>query len=58
MIDARQRCNRLADPYVWLDGYILAGLGELGRRHDHPQTAAWTEALDRLVARTGMAFGG
>lgn len=57
MIDARQRADRLVDPYVWLDGYILSGLGDLGRRHDHPQTAVWTDALDRLVARTGMSFG-
>lgn len=54
MIDARIRCNRLADPYVWLEGYILQALCELGRRHGHPETASWADALDLLTDRTRM----
>lgn len=54
MIDARARCNRLADPYVWLEGYILDALCELGRKHGHPRTASWVEALDVLTDRTRM----
>ncbi|KRC61249.1 hypothetical protein ASE14_10095 [Agromyces sp. Root81] len=57
MVDARVRCNRLADPYVWLEGYILEALGELGRRHGHPQTPSWVEALDLLTDRTRMWVG-
>ena len=30
LLDARLRTNRLADPYVWLDVYILDALCELG----------------------------
>jgi DNA-binding SARP family transcriptional activator len=52
--DARVRCNRLSDPYVWLDGYILEAQCELGRRHGHPDTRRWIETLQELAARTGM----
>ena len=54
MIDARVRCNRLADPYVWLEGYILDALCELGRTHGHPQTQSWTDTLAVLTDRTRM----
>ena len=52
--DARVRSNRLADPYVWLDAYILDALCDLGRRHRHPDTQRWVEALRELASRTGM----
>lgn len=52
--DARIRSNRLADPYVWLDVYILDALCELGRRHRHPQTRRWVETMRDLASRTGM----
>jgi hypothetical protein len=54
LTDARTRCNRLADPYVWLDGYILDAQCELGRRHGHPDTRLWIETMRRLASRTGM----
>jgi hypothetical protein len=52
--DARARANRLADPYVWLDAYILDAQCALGRQHGHPATAQWVEAMRRLASRTGM----
>jgi DNA-binding SARP family transcriptional activator len=52
--EAHARSNRLADPYVWLDGYILDTQCELGRRHGHPQTRAWVEAMRNLASRCGM----
>jgi hypothetical protein len=52
--DARARANRLADPYVWLDGYILDAQCELGRRHHHPDTTAWVETMRNLASRSGM----
>ncbi len=52
--EARVRSNRLADPYVWLDAHILDALCELGRRHRHPDTRRWVDALRELAARTGM----
>ena len=54
LADARVRCNRLADPYVWLDGYILDAQCELGRRHDHPATKQWVDTMRELASRTGM----
>ena len=54
LAEARTRANRLADPYVWLDALILAAQCELGRRHDHPDTPQWTDALRHLTARTGI----
>ncbi|GEM_PF-1610476 len=52
--DARTRSNRLADPYVWLDGYILDAQCELGLRHGHADTKLWVEAMRKLASRTGM----
>ena len=52
--DARVRSNRLADPYVWLDVHILDALCELGRKHGHPDTPRWVEAMRELASRTGM----
>jgi len=54
LADARARAGRLADPYVWLDGYILDAQCELGRRHGHPDTGAWLETLRNLASRSGM----
>jgi tetratricopeptide (TPR) repeat protein len=54
LADARVRCNRLSDPYVWLDGYILDAQCQLGVRHGHPDTAMWVGALRDLASRTGM----
>jgi DNA-binding SARP family transcriptional activator len=54
LADARARASRLADPYLWLDGYILDAQCELGRRHAHPDTRTWIEALRTLASRTGM----
>jgi hypothetical protein len=52
--DARHRTNRVSDPYVWLDGYILDAQCTLGRRHGHPKTARWVDELRVLASRTGM----
>ena len=54
LADARTRCNRLADPYVWLDGYILDAQCSLGVRHGHPDTGVWVDTMRRLTSRTAM----
>jgi DNA-binding SARP family transcriptional activator len=54
LADARTRSRRLADPYIWLDAYILDALCTLGRRHGHRDTAVWVEAMRTLASRTGM----
>ena len=54
LADARARSGRLADLYLWLDGYILDAQCELGRRHGHPDTRVWLETLRNLACRSGM----
>ena len=54
LLDARVRCNRYADPYVWLDAHILDALCDLGFRHEHPETRIWVDAMRKLASRTGM----
>jgi DNA-binding SARP family transcriptional activator len=54
LADARARCNRVADPYVWLDAYILDAQCEVGRRHGHPDTLCWVETMRTLASRTAM----
>lgn len=54
LADARVRGRRFADPYEWLDAYILDAQCTVGRRTNHPPTAQWAAELQRLAARTGM----
>jgi DNA-binding SARP family transcriptional activator len=54
LADARRRATRLADAYLWLDGYILDAQCELGLRYGRPGTAGWVEALRTLASRAGM----
>jgi hypothetical protein len=54
LADARARSGRLAEPYLWLDGYILDAQCDLGRRHDHLDTALWVKTLRKLASRSGM----
>lgn len=54
LADARARANRLADPYVWLDAYILDAQCGLGRHHAHPETAEWVDTMRHLTSKTGM----
>jgi DNA-binding SARP family transcriptional activator len=54
LADARSRCTRPADPYVWLDVYILDALCTLGLRYHHPSTDKWLDAMSEQASRTGM----
>lgn len=54
LLDARTRSNRLADPYVWLDVYILDALCDLGRQRGHPRTRSWVEEMHGLASRNRM----
>jgi len=53
--EARVRGKRLAEPYLWLDGYILDAQCELGLRHGHPDTSAWVETMQHLAAALACA---
>ena len=54
LLDARSRSRRFADPYVWLDAYILDALCAVAIRSGHPQAATWVEELHDRASRTGM----
>jgi DNA-binding SARP family transcriptional activator len=54
LADARTRCNRLADPYLWLDVYILDAQCELGLRHGHADVGGWVETMRNLASRMDM----
>ena len=54
LLDARARCTRRTDPYVWLDVHILDALCDLGRRHGDPRTGGWVEEMHDRSSRTGM----
>ena len=51
LADARRRANRLADPYVWLDGYILDAQCTLGL----PTWAPRDGSLGRSTERARLA---
>ena len=54
LAEARSRCNRMPDPYVWLDGYILDAQCALGVQHGHVETRNWVDTLREMASRAGM----
>ena len=54
LADARVRCNRLADPYVWLDVAIDDAQCRLGLVHGHARTGEWIDRMHDTASRTGM----
>ncbi len=52
--DARTRCVRLPDAWLWVEGYCLDTLSILATRHDPQQAAHWIAELEALATRTGM----
>jgi ATP/maltotriose-dependent transcriptional regulator MalT len=54
LADARTRCNRLAEPYLWLDVYILDAQCQLGVRYGHADVGSWVGTMRELASRAGM----
>ena len=54
LMEARTRCVRLPDAWLWIEAYTLDALCSLAVEHRLPAAAAWIEALAALAARTGM----
>jgi hypothetical protein len=52
--DARTRCVRIPDSYLWVHAYCLDALCEAAIQADSPQARAWVGDLESLAARTGM----
>lgn len=54
MAEARIRCNRLSDTYLWLNVHILDAQCQLGLKHEHPDTGSWITTMYREASRNGM----
>jgi DNA-binding SARP family transcriptional activator len=52
--DARTRCVRLPDAYLWIQGYTGDALCALAVTEGLPQARVWIDDLDSLAGRTGM----
>jgi DNA-binding SARP family transcriptional activator len=52
--EARERCVRLPDAWLWVEGYCLDALCTLATEHRRPAAARWTADLEALATRTGM----
>ena len=52
--EARMRCVRLPDAWLWVEGYCLDALCTLAVEHRHPQATRWIADLEALATRTGM----
>lgn len=54
LTDARIRCNRFSDTYVWLDVYILDALAALAIRESHPAAGDWAREMSDRAERSAM----
>lgn len=52
--EARTRCVRLPDAWLWVEGYCLDALCVLAIEHRRPEAASWVADLEVLATRTGM----
>lgn len=52
--DARTRCIRIPDAYMWIHAYCLDTLCEAGIAHGMPDARRWVSDLETIAARTGM----
>jgi DNA-binding SARP family transcriptional activator len=52
--EARTRCVRLPDAYLWIEAYSIDALCSVGVAQGAPESIAWIEDLESLAARTGM----
>jgi DNA-binding SARP family transcriptional activator len=52
--EARTRCVRLPDAWLWVEGYCLDALCVLAIQHRRPEAARWVADLEALATRTGM----
>jgi tetratricopeptide (TPR) repeat protein len=52
--EARTRCVRLPDAWLWVEGYCLDALCVLAIEHRRPEAARWVADLEALATQTGM----
>lgn len=54
LLDARARCVRIPDAYLWIEACCLDALAVMGVRYDHAGARRWVGDLESLASRTGM----
>ena len=54
IIEARDRCVRLPDAYLWVEAYCLDALCALAIEQRCVDAAHWIDDLEALATRTGM----
>lgn len=54
LAEARTRCVRLPDAWLWVEAHCLDALAALGIRHGRPEVRRWIADLEALASRTGM----
>jgi DNA-binding SARP family transcriptional activator len=54
LTEARSRCVRLPDAYLWVEAYTLDALCGLALENKRPDAAQWIDDLEALATRTGM----
>jgi DNA-binding SARP family transcriptional activator len=52
--EARHRCVRLPDAYLWVEGYCLDALCAHALEHQRVEASQWIDDLETLATRTGM----
>jgi DNA-binding SARP family transcriptional activator len=52
--EARTRCTRLPDAWLWIEGYCLDALCLLVTQHRRQKAAPWIADFEALATRTGM----
>ncbi len=52
--EARRRCARLPDAYLWVEAYTLDALCSIAVAHDVQPARRWVEELAQLAGRAGM----
>jgi DNA-binding SARP family transcriptional activator len=52
--EARTRCLRVPDAWMWADAYIVEALCGVGLAHGLPGAPAWITELEALTSRYGM----
>jgi hypothetical protein len=52
--EARHRCVRLPDAYLWVEGYCLDALCSLALDQQRAEASQWIHDMQALAARTRM----
>jgi DNA-binding SARP family transcriptional activator len=52
--EARHRCVRLPDAWLWVEGYCLDALCVLALDHQRAEASQWIHDMEGLATRTGM----